>query len=281
MVPRGFKVEVFARDLNFADRHRVRRQQGPVQGATCSSPAPACRAGATTTPRSPVSANSIREESVHARHPGFQPGRSQARRPARQADRIGRRLPARRSGDRTRLPARLPGRKILRHGFEPGRPRRARPGQQHFAHRGVAFTPEQLRHGAGLPTGDHPTEQILVKDGWVYWSQGSATNAGVTGHDNGGGGNQHEIACQQITLPERLGLGRRPPARAAIRTTAWHRPGAVVPAFEGATSSGMCTGADPAHEDLQREHHAEHHRAGGVGLPQPVRDRAFRRPITR
>ena len=51
----------------------------------------------------------------------------------------------------------------------------------------------------GLPTGDHPTEQILVKDGWLYWSQGSATNAGVTGHDNGGGGNQHEIACEQIT----------------------------------------------------------------------------------
>src|SRR5262245_49017511 len=37
----------------------------------------------------------------------------------------------------------------------------------------------------GLPTGDHPTEQVLVKDGWVYWSQGSATNSGVTGHDNG------------------------------------------------------------------------------------------------
>ena len=54
----------------------------------------------------------------------------------------------------------------------------------------------------GLPTGDHPTEQIVVKDGWIYWSQGSATNAGVTGLDNGAGGNQHEIACEAITLSQ-------------------------------------------------------------------------------
>src|SRR5713226_8415480 len=43
---------------------------------------------------------------------------------------------------------------------------------------------------SGLPTGDHPTELIVVKDGFIYWSQGSATNSGVTGHDNGNGGNQ-------------------------------------------------------------------------------------------
>jgi len=35
---------------------------------------------------------------------------------------------------------------------------------------------------------------IIVKDGYIYWSQGSATNSGVTGHDNGGGGNQHELS---------------------------------------------------------------------------------------
>jgi len=27
----------------------------------------------------------------------------------------------------------------------------------------------------GLPTGDHPTEQLAFKDGWIYWSQGSTT----------------------------------------------------------------------------------------------------------
>src|SRR5882672_3623116 len=102
----------------------------------------------------------------------------------------------------------------------------------------------------GLPTGDHPTEQILVKDGWLYWSQGSATNAGVTGHDNGGGGNQHEIACQQITLSQNVwesGI-RAPvppddPGHPVNHVTSGYsnhnvaRPGAVVKAFEDATST--------------------------------------------
>jgi hypothetical protein len=30
----------------------------------------------------------------------------------------------------------------------------------------------------GLPTGDHPTEQLAFKGGWIYWSQGSTTIAG-------------------------------------------------------------------------------------------------------
>jgi hypothetical protein len=101
----------------------------------------------------------------------------------------------------------------------------------------------------GLPTGDHPTEQILVKDGWLYWSQGSATNSGVTGHDNGGGGNQHDIACQQITLSQNVWESGVSPNHPVPHVTSGYsnhgvaRPGAVVPAFEGATSRGMCTGA--------------------------------------
>jgi glucose/arabinose dehydrogenase len=100
----------------------------------------------------------------------------------------------------------------------------------------------------GLPTGDHPTEQILVKDGWLYWSQGSATNSGVTGHDNGGGGNQHEIACQQITLSQNIWESGVTPNHPVPHVTSGYsnhnvaRPGAVVPAFEG-TKKGMCTGA--------------------------------------
>ena len=99
----------------------------------------------------------------------------------------------------------------------------------------------------GLPTGDHPTEQILVKDGWLYWSQGSATNSGVTGLDNGAGGNQHDIACQQITLSDNL-FSSILPDGTKVLTSGYSnfgvtRPGAVVPAFEGATSKGMCTGA--------------------------------------
>jgi glucose/arabinose dehydrogenase len=100
----------------------------------------------------------------------------------------------------------------------------------------------------GLPTGDHPTEQIVVKDGWLYWSQGSATNSGVTGHDNGAGGNQHDIACEQITLSQNTwrSVGTNPPHVHETSGYSNHgvvRKGAVVPAFEDATSRGMCTGA--------------------------------------
>ena len=95
----------------------------------------------------------------------------------------------------------------------------------------------------GLPTGDHPTEQILVKDGWLYWSQGSATNSGVTGHDNGGGGNQHDIACQQVTLSDHLWNSGDGHMTSGYSNHNVRRAGAVVPAFEDATSKGMCTGA--------------------------------------
>jgi len=95
----------------------------------------------------------------------------------------------------------------------------------------------------GLPTGDHPTEQILVKDGWLYWSQGSATNSGVTGHDNGAGGNQHDIACQQITLSQNVWNSGDGHNTSGYSNHGVARPGAVVPAFENATSKGMCTGA--------------------------------------
>src|SRR5438552_2063342 len=52
----------------------------------------------------------------------------------------------------------------------------------------------------GLPTGDHPTEQLAFDEKWIYWSQGSTTNSGVVGRDNGGGANQQDIPCQNITL---------------------------------------------------------------------------------
>jgi len=95
----------------------------------------------------------------------------------------------------------------------------------------------------GLPTGDHPTEQIIVKDGWLYWSQGSATNSGVTGHDNGAGGNQHDIACQQITLSQNVWDSGDGHKTSGYSNHGVARPGATVAAFESATSKGMCTGA--------------------------------------
>ena len=95
---------------------------------------------------------------------------------------------------------------------------------------------------AHLPTGDHPTEQVVVKDGWIYWSQGSATNAAVVGHDNAGGTHQHDIPCQDIVLSSNTfdsGDGHLTSGysdHGTSRTT--------VSAFDGA-ASGMhvCTGA--------------------------------------
>jgi hypothetical protein len=55
-----------------------------------------------------------------------------------------------------------------------------------------------------LPTGDHPTEQLAFKDGWIYWSQGSTTNSGIVGRDNGGGQNQSDKPCQDITLSQNV-----------------------------------------------------------------------------
>ena len=94
----------------------------------------------------------------------------------------------------------------------------------------------------GLPTGDHPTELIIVKDGFLYWSQGSATNSGVTGHDNGGGGNQHDIACERIQLSKNLfSSGADGHKTSGFSNHNQRRPLAFVEAFESATESGMCS----------------------------------------
>ena len=95
----------------------------------------------------------------------------------------------------------------------------------------------------GLPTGDHPTEQLAFKGQWIYWSQGSTTNSGVVGRDNGGGQNQQDIPCQDIVLSSNVfdsGLG--------VKTSGYspfgvQRPGATVKAFESAGHRGVCDGA--------------------------------------
>jgi glucose/arabinose dehydrogenase len=95
----------------------------------------------------------------------------------------------------------------------------------------------------GLPTGDHPTEQVTVKGGWIYWSQGSATNSGVTGHDNGAGGAQHDIACQDVTLSQNTWDSGDGHVTSGYSNHGVTRPGATVKAFEDASKPGMCTGA--------------------------------------
>src|SRR6266404_3860041 len=94
-----------------------------------------------------------------------------------------------------------------------------------------------------LPTGDHPTEQLAFKDGWIYWSQGSTTNSGVVGLDNGGGQNQQDIPCQDIVLSQNVfdsGGGKKTSGYSAFGV---QRPGATVPAFDGGVPHGVCDGA--------------------------------------
>jgi hypothetical protein len=116
----------------------------------------------------------------------------------------------------------------------------------------------------GLPTGDHPTEQITVQAPFIYWSQGSVTNAGVVGHDNGGpvggpadtaGTIQHEIPCQDVVLSgNNFDSGDGHITGGYLPHGVPGAAGVVVPAFSGATQLGMCTGAilrarldDPQH----------------------------------
>jgi hypothetical protein len=95
----------------------------------------------------------------------------------------------------------------------------------------------------GLPTGDHPTEQLEFDSNWIYWSQGSTTNSGVVGRDNGGGTGQQDIPCQDIKLSNNVfdsGGGVKTSGYSPFGT---QRPGATVKAFESATHPGVCDGA--------------------------------------
>lgn len=100
---------------------------------------------------------------------------------------------------------------------------------------------------SNLPTGDHPTEQLAFKGGWIYWSQGSTTNSGVVGRDNGGGANQSDIPCQNIVLSQNVfdsGGGVMTSGYSPFGTT---NPGGHIPAFfnsfTGKVRKGVCDGA--------------------------------------
>jgi hypothetical protein len=95
----------------------------------------------------------------------------------------------------------------------------------------------------GLPTGDHPTEQLAFKGGWIYWSQGSTTNSGVVGLDNGGGANQPDIPCQDIVLSDNVFQSAEGVTTSGYSAFGVARPGATVKAFESALHKGVCDGA--------------------------------------
>jgi hypothetical protein len=100
-----------------------------------------------------------------------------------------------------------------------------------------------------LPTGDHPTEQLAFKDGWIYWSQGSTTNSGVVGLDNNSGANQSDIPCQDITLSDNVFPSSLSPfvATSGYSPFGVQQSGAKIPAFfnsfTGQVRQGVCDGA--------------------------------------
>jgi hypothetical protein len=98
-----------------------------------------------------------------------------------------------------------------------------------------------------LPTGDHPTEQLAFKDGWIYWSQGSTTNAGVVGLDNGNGQNQSDIPCQDIVLSQNVFDSGNGVFTSGYSPFGGTNPGGTVPAFFNSFThtvrQGVCDGA--------------------------------------
>src|SRR5436190_5108702 len=117
-------------------------------------------------------------------------------------------------------------------------------GEQNNSSRIVTVNPQTGKVSpfiAGLPTGDHPAEQITFKDGWIYWSQGSTTNSEVVGRDNGGGANQHDIPCQDMTLSGHLFDSGGGVTMSGYSDFATHRT--TVKAFDGATGKGICDGS--------------------------------------
>src|SRR5713101_704857 len=95
----------------------------------------------------------------------------------------------------------------------------------------------------GLPTGDHPAEQITFKGNHIYWSQGSTTNSGVVGDDNGIGANQPDIPCQDIVLSNNVFDSGGGVTTSGYSRFGVQRPGATVKAFDSALHPGVCDGA--------------------------------------
>jgi hypothetical protein len=108
----------------------------------------------------------------------------------------------------------------------------------------------------GLPSyGDHHVNGPAVRDGWVYFGLGSATNSGVVGPDNAAVGwlrrrpDFHDIPCRDVTL---LGInyespdveeGRDGAAGRTRLTGAFHRFGTATHPGEVIPGRIPCTGA--------------------------------------
>ena len=268
IVPAGYKAEVFAKGLNFPTDiaflgDNPRRFQVFVTEAGTSLPG-RCNGVEFYKAQTGV-ADSANPFLPQVKDP----------RPDRQDDRCSRSAHVRGQSRESGLPACADNRDRLRAGVQ----RRSSVRQRLAARRAGALGPKNssqilqldpdgkrplLELITGLPTGDHPTEQITVNGGYIYWSQGSVTNSGVVGHDNGGpvggpadtaGAVQHEIPCQDVVLSgNNFDSGDGHVTGGFLPHGVTGAAGLVVPAFSGATQTGMCSGAilrarldDPQH----------------------------------
>jgi hypothetical protein len=94
----------------------------------------------------------------------------------------------------------------------------------------------------GLPTGDHPTEQLAFAGRFIYWSQGSTTQRRRWSRQWRRTG-QPDIPWQDIVLSDNVfdsGGGVKTSGYSKFGT---QNPGGTVKAFTGALHPGVCDGA--------------------------------------
>jgi len=93
----------------------------------------------------------------------------------------------------------------------------------------------------GLPAG--PTGQLALRAGWIYWGAGATTNNGVVDFNGG----QPDIPCQDITLSQNVFDSGGGILTSGYSPFGHTNKGGTVPAFFNATTGkvrqGVCNGA--------------------------------------
>jgi glucose/arabinose dehydrogenase len=108
---------------------------------------------------------------------------------------------------------------------------------------------------SNLPSvGDHHTNGPVVKDGYIYFGQGTATNSGVVGADNADFGwlkrkrDFHDIPCRDITLIGQNYTSENP----LVDSTSTVTTGAFVPFGTSTTPGQVIKGALPCTGSILR-----------------------------
>jgi glucose/arabinose dehydrogenase len=108
----------------------------------------------------------------------------------------------------------------------------------------------------GLPSlGDHHTNGPVIKDGYLYFGQGTATNSAVVGQDNADFGwlkrfpQFHDIPCEDIVL---MGQNFTTPNLLLSSTAGTVSTGAYVPFGESTSKGQVIRGALPCNGSIMR-----------------------------